>query len=417
MEKDVVVIGGGIVGLCSAYYLVKAGHRVTVLDQSEMQGGASYVNAGYLTPSHIISLAAPGVMAKGLKWMFNSSSPFYLKPRLDLNFLSWAWNFNRSATHAKVAQSIPKIAEINLLSKELYLDMKSGGDLGDFQLETGGLLMYFKTEKAAKEEREVLEQALALGLDGSELTDTELQELQPGLNPDISGAFHYRCDAHSTPNQLMDRLKSFLLQNGVNIKTNTRVTGFEWLGENVTNVKTATENLAADEVVLTAGTWTGILSKMLGYPLSLEAGKGYRINVERPTSVKMPALLMEAKVAVTPMEGFTRFAGTMELSGINHTIRKNRVAAIAKAAQSYYTDLSFEPQDLENAACGLRPVSPDGMPYIGRLGHWKNVSVGAGHAMMGWSLGPITGKVLQEIISGEKTALDLSPYQPLRKFH
>lgn len=417
MGKHVVVIGGGIIGLCSAYYLVKEGHQVTVVDQSEMQEGASYVNAGYLTPSHIISLAAPGVMAKGLKWMFNSSSPFYLKPRLDLNFISWAWNFNRSATHAKVAQAIPKIAEINLLSKALFLEMKSGGDLGDFQLETGGLLMYFKTDNAAREEREVLEKALALGLDGVELTDSDLKALQPGLNPDISGAFHYRCDAHSTPNQVMDRLKSFLSENGVKIKSNTKVTGFESNGTTVTAVKTATENLPADEIVITAGTWTGILSKMLGYPLSLEAGKGYRINVERPTPVRMPALLMEAKVAVTPMDGFTRFAGTMELSGINQNIRKNRVAAIAKAAQSYYNDLTFEARELENAACGLRPVSPDGMPYIGRLGHWKNVSVGAGHAMMGWSLGPITGKTIQEIISGEKTSLDLSPYQPLRKFH
>jgi D-amino-acid dehydrogenase len=130
----------------------------------------------------------------------------------------------------------------------------------------------------------------------------------------------------------------------------------------------------------------------------------------------MPALLMEAKVAVTPMEGFTRFAGTMELSGINHSIRKNRVAAIAKAAQSYYTDLSFEAHELENAGCGLRPVSPDGMPYIGRLGNWQNVCVGAGHAMMGWSLGPITGKLIQEIISGKKTSINLESYHPLRKF-
>ena len=417
MGKHVVVIGGGIIGLCSAYYLVKAGHKVTVLDQSEMNEGASYVNAGYLTPSHIISLAAPGVMAKGLKWMFNSSSPFYLKPRLDLDFLSWAWHFNRSATHAKVARAIPQIAEINLLSKALYLDLKSGGDLGDFQLETGGLLMYFKTEKAAREEREVLEQALALGLDGVELTDAELKEMQPGLNPDISGAFHYRCDAHSTPNQLMTQLKNYLSAQGAILRPNTQVTGFEWNGNKVTAVKLEKENLAADEFVLTAGTWTGILSKILGYPLSLAAGKGYRINVERPTQVRMPALLMEAKVAVTPMEGFTRFAGTMELSGINHSIRKNRVAAIAKAAQSYYTDLSFETQELENAACGLRPVSPDGLPYIGRLGHWKNVNVGAGHAMMGWSLGPITGKLIEELVNGAKTSLDLSPFQPLRKFN
>lgn len=416
MGKNVIVIGGGIVGLSSAYYLHKAGHQVTVIDQSGMDSGASYVNAGYLTPSHIVPLAAPGVMAKGLKWMFNSSSPFYLKPRLDLNFLSWSWNFHRSSTPAKVAKALPVIAEINLLSKSLYSEILASGDLGPFQLDTGGLLMFFKSEKAAREEREVLDKARELGLDGTELTLSELQNLQPGLNPDISGAFHYRCDAHTTPNQIMSLIKDYLTRQGVSLLSQTEVLDFEKNGSLIRGVVTRAGTYQTDEVVLAAGTWTGKLSKKLGHPLSLEAGKGYRIDVTRPTPVTMPALLMEAKVAVTPMSGFTRFAGTMELSGINHHIRKNRVQAIAQAAATYYNDLKFEAQDLEQAACGLRPVSPDGLPYIGRLAHWKNVCVGAGHAMMGWSLGPVTGKLISDLISDQKPELDLSPYNPHRKF-
>ena len=165
MAKQVVVIGGGIVGLSCAYYLEKEGHRVTVLDQSSMDGGASYVNAGYLTPSHVIPLAAPGMMAKGLKWMFNSSSPFYLKPRLDGEFLRWAWQFHRSSTPAKVARAIPLIAEINLLSKELFQQLHASGDLGDFQLDKRGLLMLYKTEKAARDEEAVAHIAAEKGLE------------------------------------------------------------------------------------------------------------------------------------------------------------------------------------------------------------------------------------------------------------
>jgi D-amino-acid dehydrogenase len=416
MEKNVIVIGGGIVGLSCAYYLHKAGHQVTVLDQSGMDSGASYVNAGYLTPSHIVPLAAPGVMAKGLKWMFNSSSPFYLKPRIDLNFLTWSWNFHRSATPQKVAKALPKIAEINLLSKALYTEILSSGDLGSFQLETGGLLMYFKSEKAAREEREVLEQAHDLGLDGVELTLSELESLQPGLSPDITGAFHYRCDAHTTPNQIMGLLKRYLTHQGVSLLPHTEVVDFVKNKNQISSVITNNGSHVADEVVLAAGTWSGNIAKKLNHKLVLEAGKGYRIDINRPTPVTMPALLMEAKVAVTPMSGFTRFAGTMELSGINHKIRKNRVEAIAKAAGTYYQNLDFTSTDLEQAACGLRPVSPDGLPYIGRLGAWKNVTVGSGHAMMGWSLGPVTGKLITDLISDQKPLLDLAPYNPQRSF-
>ncbi|HSR61540.1 MAG TPA: FAD-dependent oxidoreductase, partial [Robiginitalea sp.] len=158
------------------------------------------------------------------------------------------------------------------------------------------------------------------------------------------------------------------------------------------------------------------LAKKLGLKLSMQAGKGYRINVRRPTPVRMPAILMESKVAVTPMVGFTRFAGTMELSGINHQIRRNRVEAIARAATAYYEGLNFETTEIEGAACGLRPVSPDGLPYIGRARNWENVSLATGHAMMGWSLGPVTGKLISELISGQKPSLALDPYLPERRF-
>ncbi len=403
-------------GLCSAYYLKKEGHQVTVLDRSSMDGGASYVNAGYLTPSHIVPLAAPGVMAKGLKWMFNSSSPFYLKPRLNADFLRWAWYFHRSSTASKVARALPVIAEINLLSKALYEEMHSSGDLGPFQLEKNGLLMIFRTDAARRAESEVMAWARDLGLEAEELSRTALDSLQPGLRPEIEGAFHYHCDAHTTPTQLMPLLRKSLEEKGVAIRVNTEATGFKTAGGHIRSVQTPEGEVFADEVVLASGSWSPLLAKRLGLRLSLQAGKGYRIDIKGQTPVRLPAVLMETKVAVTPMEGFTRLAGTMELSGINHQIRENRVRAIARAAETYYEDFKVTEPDLAAAKCGLRPVSPDGLPYIGRPAKWENLTLATGHAMMGWSLGPITGKLISEIISEKPASMALDAFHPDRRF-
>ncbi|MBT8264575.1 MAG: FAD-dependent oxidoreductase, partial [Muriicola sp.] len=321
MSKNIVVIGGGIVGLSCAYYLLKDGHTVTVIDKSDMTAGASYVNAGYLTPSHIIPLASPGMMAKGIKYMFSSSSPFYMKPRFDMDFIKWAWNFNRSATKANVDKAIPLIKDINLLSKELFEDLHDSGDIGEFQLEKKGLLMLYKTKKAADYEKEVARRASDEGLDVKELSRKALDELQPHLSRDILGAVHYECDAHTTPGEIMTQLQEYLQSKGVQFRKRETVQTFRTKGSKIAAVITNKGQYQPDEVVFASGSWTQQLGKALNLNVSIQPGKGYRINVHRSMGIVLPAVLMEAKVAVTPMQGFTRFAGTMELSGINHTIR------------------------------------------------------------------------------------------------
>ena len=414
--KKVIVIGGGIVGLSTAYYLNKEGHEVVVLDKSDLSGGASYVNAGYLTPSHIIPLASPGMMAKGIKWMFNSSSPFYMKPRLDPDFLKWAWYFHRSSTKAKVDKAIPLIKDLNLLSKELFTDWKDQGELGEFQLEKKGLLMLFKTRKEEEHEREVAQRASDLGLEVTELTAQELNRIQPNLSQDIRGAVHYLCDAHSSPPEIMGNLKNYLIEQGVKLIPGEAVTSFDINGQKIAKVNTIENSYSADEVVLASGSWSQELAKKLGVDLPIQPGKGYRIDVQRDVDIKLPAILMETKVAVTPMKGFTRFAGTMELSGINHKIRKERVNAIARAAETYYTNLNITEAERSQAQCGLRPVSPDGLPYIGRTTKYPNFYVASGHAMMGWSMGPATGKLISELISGQSTSMPLQGFEPERRF-
>ncbi len=415
MSKNVIIIGGGIIGLSTAYYLEKEGHQVTVIDKSDFSSGASHVNAGYITPSHFVSLAAPGMINKGIKWMFNSASPFYVKPRLDADFLKWTWAFKRSSTAAKVEKAIPVIKDINLYSRDLYEDMKTSNDF-NFHYERKGLLMCYKTDKVGEEEWEIGERGIKEGLGVRNLSAKEVEALEPKANLNIKGAVYYDSDAHMTPSDFMPEMIAYLKSKGVVFHANEEVKDIEVSNNTISKVVTNKQELNADEVVLAAGSWSPSIARKIGLKIPVQAGKGYRINVKKPTNITIPAILCEAKVAVTPMDGFTRFAGTMEVAGINHDINPVRVNAIANAAKNYYGGVEVSEAEKANAECGLRPCTPDGLPYIGKSSKCKNLTIATGHAMMGWSLGPATGKLVAEVIEDKKTSLDLNPFHPDRTF-
>ncbi|GAA4280693.1 NAD(P)/FAD-dependent oxidoreductase [Gaetbulibacter aestuarii] len=415
MGKHIVIIGGGIIGLSTAYFLQKEGHQVTVVDKSNFSSGASYVNAGYISPSHFIPLASPGIITKGLKWMMNPASPFYMKPRLDADFMKWVWAFKKSATKEKVEKGIVPLKDINLLSRELYETMKDSGEFS-FHYERKGLLMYYKTDKVGEHEWQVGQRGIQEGLQVELLSGEGLKKIEPNVELDVKGAIFYHDDAHTTPTNFMPELIQYLKAKNVTILANETVMDVVLSGKKINKVKTDKRELTADMVVLAAGTWSPILSKKLGLKLKVQAGKGYRINVERPTGISIPSILTEVKVAVTPMDGFTRFAGTMEIGGINHEINPVRVNAIAEATENYYPELKITKEEKAQAACGLRPLSPDGLPYIGKSKVCDNLVIATGHAMMGWSLGPATGKLVSEIIGNKKSSLDLLPFHPDRTF-
>ena len=341
--------------------------------------------------------------------MFNSASPFYVKPRLDKDFIQWSWLFKKSATPKKVAKALPVIKDINVLSRELYKDIKASNDF-DFTYDQKGLLMCYQTEKAGEEEWDTGKRAIELGLKVENLTKEEVKKIEPNVDYNIKGAVYYHSDAHMTPNNYMHQLKAYLEKNGVEIIESSKVLDVDVASNQIQSVITREQTYVADEFVLATGSWSQHMAKKIGIHIPLQAGKGYSINVQQETNITLPAILIEAKVAVTPMEGFTRFAGTMELGGINHKINQKRVNAIANASKSYYKNLTIAEDEKQNAKCGLRPCSPDGLPYIGKSKNCKNLVVASGHAMMGWSLGPATGKLVSEIISDQKTSLNLNPF-------
>ncbi|NVJ71988.1 MAG: FAD-dependent oxidoreductase [Flavobacteriaceae bacterium] len=411
--KSILIIGGGIQGRCAAYYLVKEGFNVKIIDPKTDDTGASYVNAGYLTPSHIISIANKGMIKKGLKWMFNSSSPFYLKPRLDLDFIDWLWKFYQSATPGNVERSIPVIRDINILSKDLYSDMHNSMEMGNFQLDESGVLMLYKTNKAGDHEAAVAQRLIADGLAASILNRQQLDQLQPDLNEEVLGAIHYKCDAHTTPTELMPKLKTYLESKGVEF-IHEEVIDFRYDGSSIKEAITTQNNYAAEAVVMAAGSWSQGILKKLKLHMPIQAGKGYRIDLYRETPVKYSAIFLEAKCAITPMKGFTRFAGTMELSGINNKVRTERVEAIAKASENHYNNLKITEEEKNAARFGNRPVSPDGLPYIGKSKDFDNLYLATGHAMMGWSLAPATGKLISELLTNKKTSMSIEAFHPDR---
>ena len=413
--KNCIIIGGGIIGLSSAYYLQQEGHRVTVIDQSNMSAGASYVNAGYLSPSHIIPLAAPGVMKTGLKWMFNSASPLYIKPRINVDLIKWAWAFNKSCNSDHVNRAAPIIKDITVLSQDLYNDIKRTEGF-TFHYDKKGLFMLCQTTKMLEEEIKMADLAKELGLEAKEVGLEDIKRMEPNAEINAIGGVYYKCDHHTTPNEFMKELKANLQKKGVQFCPNEKVLDVDLIDKKINTLITDRTSYKADEIVLAAGSWSSFLSKKIGLKLLLQAGKGYRINTTAPTGITIPAIFAEAKSAVTPMNGFTRFAGTMEIAGIDHKVNIKRVRAISRAATQYYPNIKLTEEEINSAACGLRPVTPDGLPYIGRSDKCDNLTIATGHAMMGWSMATATGKLVQETIDNKKPSLSMELFNPDRSF-
>ena len=415
MSKKVLIVGGGIIGICSAYFLKKDGFDVTIVDKSDMKTGASYINAGYLSPGHIIPLASPGVIGQGLKWMFDSSSPFYIQPRLNISFIKWLIAFSKSCTKKNVENSIKPIINLSVFSQELLDQIKKENQMS-FHYEKKGLMMLCKTEKSLFKEEKVVKKALESGLSAKMLSPDDIKLIEPHINIDSIGAAYFKSDHHTTPGELIIELKNFITDNGVKCLKNTEIEDFEIDRDEIKSVIISGKRVRFDEYVLSAGTWTSQICEKLGVGLLLQAGKGYSINHHKETGITCPAILVEAKCAITPMNGFSRFSGTMEISSINNKLRMNRVNAIANSVESFYPSIKITKSDRKNAGFGFRPISADGLPYIGRTNKLKNVLIASGHGMMGWSMSSGTGKIISEIISEKKTSINIDRFNPNRKF-
>ena len=409
-----VIIGGGIIGLCSAYYLQKSGWQVTVVERDDLTNNCSFGNAGYIVPSHIIPLASPGIISKGFRWMFNSKSPFYIKPALSMQLINWGILFVRHANKKNVEHGAPYLRDLSLLGSELYDELAKQPGF-DFALEHKGVMVYYKTEKAAEEEAHLAATARSLGLDAEVLSKDQVQSLEPETELDILGAVHYHCDAHLYPVKLMEQLIQSIKNNGGEIKTNAAVTAIEIVHEKVNKIHTEKENFEGDLFIVSGGSWLTDLCKMAGIHIPLMPGKGYSITKKNPEKkLNIPAILCEARVAITPMNGYMRYGGTMEIAAVNREINLNRVQGIVESVTKYIPGIKLELPDKKDIWYGFRPCSADGLPYIGFSKKIKNMIIAGGHSMMGLGLGTSTGKVVADLANGCTPSVKIDAFDPER---
>ena len=413
MSKHLLIIGGGIIGLCTAYYAAKRGHRVTLIERlPAARDGCSFGNAGMIVPSHFIPLAAPGAVGAALKWMWNPESPLYIQPRLDPELISWGWKFMRASTRAHVRRAAPLIRDLSFASRACFEEL---AETLDFGLVKRGLLMLCKTQHALDEEAKIAAMANDIGVPAQVLDAKATSALEPGVRMDIVGSVFFPKDCHLSPNRLMAALQAELIRAGATFSNETEVTGWRTNGRRIEAVRTNCGDFSADEYVLCGGSWSPAIARDLRVRLPMQAGKGYSLTLTQPRQLpQICAIFSEARVAVTPMGGSLRFGGTMEIAGLSDTVNPRRVQGIINSVPRYFPD--FTPEDFAGIQpwSGLRPCSPDGLPYVGRFVAYDNLSTATGHAMMGLSLGPITGRLMAEMLSGETPASDLTMLSPDR---
>jgi D-amino-acid dehydrogenase len=395
-ENRVVVVGGGVIGLCTAYALLQRGRDVVVLERgTEGAGNCSRGNAGMVVPSHFVPLAAPGVVGQGMKWLLDPESPFWVRPRASVALARWGWLFLRHATRKHVAESAPLLRDLSLESSRLFVEWEKERSFG---LVRRGLMMLCETEEALEEEAELAGEARELGLEVEVCDAKRLAERDPGVDMSAVGGVWHGQDCHMDPSRFLDELRRRIVKRGGEIRYHARVRGIE----DGRAVLEDGEVVRGGAVVVAGGAWSPELARSLGLRLPMQAGKGYSMTIGKPAQLpELCSILCEAKVAVTPMDGKLRFAGTMEVGANDLSVNPRRVAGIRKAACRVFPRFGMEDFEGVRTWAGLRPCSPDGLPYVGEMPGQKSVFVATGHAMMGLSLGPVTGEVVASLVEGE----------------
>ena len=407
--KNIHIIGGGIIGLCSAWYLQEAGYQVVIVDKTDLNEGCSHGNAGMIVPSHFVPLAAPGVIAQGIRWMFDAKSPFYIKPRWSLELMEWLWRFYKSCNIQHVERAKQPLLDYHQLSKGLYREFSELEEF-NFCFEERGLLMLSKDKKTHREEIEVAKEGQKLGLEIDILSKNEVNTVEKGLEVDAVGGVLYKGDAHLYPNLFVEQLKKSLEKRGVQFLLGNGVKDFLTNKNEVTHLILENDKqLKIDKLVVATGSWSAKILKKIGVKILLQDGKGYSITLKNPTiRPTIPTILTEAKVAITPMGNDLRIGGTLEISNLSPQINQKRLAGIIESLAKYYPDLKVEMPDIKEVWHGFRPCSPDGLPYMSRSNKFENLTIATGHSMMGMSLGPASGLLVKELVESQATSIDIN---------
>ncbi len=414
-EFHAVVVGGGVIGVCSAYFLARRGARVTVLERDDIGKGASYGNAGVIAPGHT-PINKPGRVKQALKSFLDPLSPLYVPPRPDPALAGWLWQFSRTCTEKHLESSMRTLGPLGHATSQLFGELVEQEKLECNYRREG----YYETYLTARGLESAKKEAALVrhyGYHPEILSGDELREREPALKDQILGGVFYPEAATLNPYQFVVGLSERAQRHGATFQAKTEVESILTPGRQVSGVHTAGgETIEADVVVLATGAYSVPFIRKLGLRFPLQAAKGYHRDRD-PRDGKTPALrntcmLGEKSVFCTPMEGFVRFAGTLEFSGVNHEIRRPRLEQLTNAAKLFMDGVG----DAESRSewCGLRPCMADGLPAVGAVSRYDGIFIATGHAMQGLMLGPITGRLVAECVLDGTPGMDIGALRPER---
>jgi glycine/D-amino acid oxidase-like deaminating enzyme len=414
-DDPVAVVGGGVVGLCLAHYLATSGVAVEVFERATVGSGASWGNAGWVCRSHSAPIPGPGVMGYAVRSLGRPESPLYLRPTLDPALARWALRFWRSCRPAAFGRGYAALAELNRPTLGLYEELRAAGV--ETTLRTPGLVHAFLSVDAARHHLAVQRRMAPTGYDVPDdvALGDDVRSLDGALGPSVAAAYRVAGEGLVDPGQLVRSLAASLVAAGGRIHENVAVTGCGRSGAGVLSVKTEDGERRCSAVVIAAGTWSAPLLAQLGHPLPLQAGKGYSFSVKLDTAPRHPLYLGDKRVVASPLNGAVRIAGTMELSGNNRRLDWRRIVAVAAASRHYLGDWYERADDLigviRDPWVGGRPLLPDGLPVIDRVGGHDDVFVSTGHGMLGITLAPASGRALADyMLSGRRPEV-LAPFR------
>jgi len=412
-SSQVLIIGGGVIGICSAYYLLEEGYSVTLLEKDSVNAGSTYGNAGLIIPSDSLPVPGPGVLTQGLRWLLDASSPFYIKPTLNPDLLRWLWTFQSACRQPAWERSVPILTDLSVESVPLFEDILDREGI-QCEYHQEGLLLLYRDKHAFHHGQKLLEELESFDIQGEVLDDGQLAARFSPHQPQLQGGIYFQADAHLDPAAFTAELAKRTAKKGLKLEENCQVLDFDLHAKRITAVHTTRGVYTADHFVLAAGAWTSQLAAKMGLRVPIQPAKGYSVTFPRPADYpELPLILEEAKIAVTPLGDTLRLAGTLELTGLDLSINQRRVQAILDNAEQYL-NVEFNQQPVIEIWSGLRPCTADGLPVIGPSQQITNLITASGHCMLGVSQGTMTGKLVAETVQGKDPSLELTPMSPDR---
>lgn len=402
----VVVVGGGIIGVSTAWFLAKGGAEVVLLEGRHIGAGASSGNAGTIAVGHP-PLNRPGRVAQGIRQMLDSTSPLYIRPRVDPVLWKWLAGFARYCTHEHVEHCMSVMAPLGHQALEAFDEVRLEERI-ECEYSAGGYYEVCSTEEGLETARSEAALIERYGYAPDVLGPEEMARREPALSPDIAGAVHYRESASLDPALFLTRLAKAAEKRGVVIREGVEVRKLVGRSGTVDGVQWSKTgggsggSESADHIVLATGATARSLVKPWMRPLPVQPGKGYHRDIDIGPNgappLRQASVLAESSVFCTPMHTRVRFAGTMEFSGENDHRRPERLRQLTTAARAAFPDMGTARPLSE--WCGLRPMSVDGLPIVGAAPGVEGLHVATGHGMLGLTLGPVTGRMVARDILG-----------------